>query len=349
MKAIVYERYGSPEVLRLEEVEKPIPQGDRVLVKVCAVSVNAPDWRLMRANPFFARAYSGLFRPKFRTLGSDIAGTVEAIGQRVARLHIGDDVFGDLSSFGFGGFAEYVCVPEKALVRKPSRISFEVAAASPMVGLTALQGLRDHGRVRPGQRVLIAGASGGVGTFAVQVAKLLGAEVTALCSASKMDLARSLGADHVIDYTKDDFTKSGQRYDLIFAVNGFRSIWDYRRVLAPQGTYLMAGGEWPQIRQAMLWGPLVSLFGRQKLGNYVAKATQDDLVYLGELLSAGKLKPVIDRRFPLSAVPDAIRYVEQGHACGKVMINVDGPSAFTHENRVTGARVASAPLVGAMG
>ena len=349
MKAIVYEKYGPPEVLRLAEVEKPSPVGEQVLVRVRAVSVNAPDWRLMSADPFFARVSSGVFRPKRPTLGSDIAGTVEATGEQVEHLHVGDDVFGDLSGFGFGGFAEYVCVTEKALVRKPAAISFEVAAASPMAGLTALQGLRDHGGLRPGQQVLIAGASGGVGTFAVQIAKLLGAEVTALCSASKIDLARSLGADHVIDYTKDDFAKGGVRYDLILAVNGYRSIWDYRHALAPRGRYLMAGGEWPQIRQAMLWGPLVSLFGRKKLGNYMVKATQDDLAYLGELLSAGKLKPVIDRSFPLRALPDAIRYVERGHARGKVIISVDSPRVLAHENQLEGVRVASAQPVGATG
>ncbi|MEK7475234.1 MAG: NAD(P)-dependent alcohol dehydrogenase [Candidatus Coatesbacteria bacterium] len=324
MKAIVYDRYGSADVLHLEEVERPSPKGDQVLVRVCAVSVNAPDWRLMLAMPFPIRLHSGLRRPKFRILGCDIAGVVEAAGPDARQFRAGDEVFGDLAHFGYGGFAEYVCPSEKGLARKPAGVTFEVAAATPMAGTTALQGLRDHGKVRPGQQVLIAGASGGVGTFAVQVAKVLGAEVTAVCRTDKVEMIRSLGADHVIDYTKEDFATSGQRYDLILGVNGFRSIWDYRRALAPKGTYLMAGGEWPQIRQAILWGPLLSLFGSRKLGLAPAAATQKDLACLGEWLEAGKLKPVIDRRYPLSGVPDAMRYVLEGHVRGKVVINVAG-------------------------
>jgi len=323
MKAIVYERYGPPDVLRLEEVAEPQPKGDQVRVKIRAVSVNAPDWRLMRATPLLARAHSGLLRPRFRILGSDISGTVEATGPEATELRVGDEVFGDLSGFGFGGFAERVCPTAKALAIKPASVSFEVAAASPMAGMTALQGLRDHGRVQPGQKVLIAGASGGVGTFAVQVAKLLGAEVTAVCSTSKLELARSLGADRVIDYTKEDFVEGGDRYDVIFAINGFRRISDYRRVLAPRGVYLMAGGEWPQIRQALVWGPLLSLLGPERFGPSATKASQKDLSLLGELLESGKIRPVIDRRYPLSGVPDAIRYVEAGHAAGKVIIDVD--------------------------
>lgn len=323
MKAIVHDEYGSPDVLRLEEVEKPTPKRDQVLVKVRAVSVNAPDWRLMRADPFLARLHTGLLRPGFRTLGCDVAGTVEAAGPEARQLRAGDHVFGDLARFGYGGFAEYVCPSENAFVRKPAGISFEVAAASPMAGLTALQGLRDRGQVRTGQKVLIAGASGGVGTFAVQFAKLLGAEVTAVCSTGKLELVRSLGADRVIDYTKEDFARDAQRYDLVLGINGFRSIWDYRRLLAPRGRYVMLGGDWPQIRQAMAWGPLLSLLGSRKLGPYEAQASQEDLVHLGELLEAGKVHPVIDRRFPLAGVPDAIRYVEEGHARGKVIIEVD--------------------------
>ena len=326
MKAIVYESYGPPDVLRLDEVDEPEPKGDQVRVKIRAVSVNAPDWRLMRATPFLARAHSGLLRPRFRILGCDISGTVEAIGPDAKQFQVGDGVFGDLARFGLGGFAEYVCPTEKALAVKPTSVSFEVAAASPMAGMTALQGLRDHGRVQPGQKVLIAGASGGVGTFAVQVAKLLGAEVTAVCSTSKIELARSLGADRVIDYTKEDFVESGDRYDVIFAINGFRRISDYRRVLAPRGVYLMAGGEWPQIRQALLWGPLLSLLGHQRFGPSVMKASQKDLSFLGELLESGRIRPVIDRRYPLSGVPDAIRYVETGHATGKVIIDVEAGS-----------------------
>jgi len=322
MKAIVYDKYGPPDVLRFTEVPTPQPKGDEVLVRIRAVSVNAPDWRLMRATLFLARAHSGLLRPRFRILGSDVAGTVEATGPGTKELRAGDDVFGDLARFGFGGFAELVCATEKALVRKPASVSFTDAAASPMAGLTSLQGLRDHGRVRPGHKVAIVGASGGVGTFAVQIAKLLGANVTAVCSTSKVDTALALGADRVIDYTKEDFAKSGEWYDVIFAVNGYRSIWDYRRALAPRGVYLMAGGEWPQIRQALLWGPLLSLVGPQRFGLSTPKPSQEDLAYLGELLASGKLRPVIDRHFPLNAVADAIRYVEEGHARGKVMIDV---------------------------
>jgi NADPH:quinone reductase-like Zn-dependent oxidoreductase len=323
MKAIVYDRYGGPDGLRFEEVEKPPPKRDQVLVKICAVSVNAPDWRLMRATPFMARAHSGLLRPKYRILGCDIAGVIEEVGPEAKQFRVGDEVFGDLASFGYGGFAEYVSPAEKALAQKPPGITFEAAAACPMAGMTALQGLRDRAGVRPGHKVLIVGASGGVGTFAVQVARLLGAEVTAVCSTGKADLARSLGADHVIDYTQEDFAKNGQLYDVIFAVNGFRPIRVYQRALAAKGIYLMAGGDWPQIQQAMLWGPLLSVLGSKKLGVCPTQANQTDLTYLGELLEAGKLKPVIDRRFPLSAVADAIRYVEEGHARGKVIINVD--------------------------
>lgn len=327
MKAILYNRYGGPEVLRFEEIQKPTPKGDQVLVKIRSVSINAPDWRLMRATLLVARLYSGLFKPRFPILGSDIAGVVEETGPEARQFRPGDDVFGDLARFGFGGFAEYVCVTEKALERKPSGLTFETAAASPMAGMTALLGLRDHGKVRPGHKVLIVGASGGVGTFAIQVAKLLGAEVTAVCRATKADLARSLGADAVIDYTKEDFAQSGQRYDVIFAVNGLRSIGDYRRSLAPNGVCLIVGGEWPQIRQALLWGPILSLFGNRKLRAFDMKAAPGDLANLGELLESGKLNPVIDRHYPLSAVPDAIRYVEEGHALGKVLITFDPSSA----------------------
>jgi len=322
MKAIVFEHYGSPDVLRLEEVEKPAPKRDQVLVKIHAVSINAPDWRVMRADPWLVRLSTGLFKPNVPILGCDIAGVVEAVGPDAKQFKVGDEVFGDLATFGYGGFAEYVCPSERALARKPAGISFETAVASPMAGLTALQGLRDFGKVRPGQKVLIVGASGGVGTFAVQVAKLLGADVTAVCSTDKADMVRSLGADYVIDYMKEDFTQNGLLYDLIFAVNGYHSIWDYRRSLVPTGTYLMAGGDWPQIRQAMLWGPFLSLLGSKKLGSAPMKASQKDLVYIGELLESGKLEPVIDRRYPLSAVPDAMRYVEEGHARGKIIINV---------------------------
>jgi NADPH:quinone reductase-like Zn-dependent oxidoreductase len=322
MKAVIYTKYGPPEVLQLKDVEKPAPTDYEVLVKIYAASPNAADWRLLRADPFLARFYSGLLRPKYRILGADIAGEVEAVGKNVKQFKPGDEVFGDLANWGWGGFAEYVCVHENALVLKPANISFEAAAAAPMAAITALQGLRDKGRIQPGQTVLINGASGGVGTFAVQISKAFGAEVTAVCSTRNLDMARSLGADHVIDYTQEDFTRTGQRYDLILAANGYHSIFEYRRALSPGGTYVMTGGSIAQMFQAMLLGPLISMIGNKKMGNLIAKANQKDLAFLKELLNAGKVKPVIDRRYTLNEVPEALRYLEEGHAKGKVVITV---------------------------
>jgi NADPH:quinone reductase-like Zn-dependent oxidoreductase len=317
MKAIVYTKYGSPDVLQLKEIEKPTPQDNQVLVKVQAASLNAYDWHMMRAKPFLVRFMGGgLLKPKNTILGADMAGRVEAVDGNAKQFHPGDEVFGP----GRGSFAEYVCAPENALALKPANISFEEAAAVPMAAITALQGLRDKGRIQPGQKVLIHGASGGVGTFAVQIAKLFGAEVTAVCSPRNLDMARSLGADHVIDYTREDFTKKEQRYDLILAANGDRSISDYRRALSPKGIYVMAGGSTAQIFQAMLLAPWISLMGSKKMGGVSAKRSQKDLVFLKELLEAGKIKPVIDRRYPLSEVAQAIRYLEEGHAQGKVVI-----------------------------
>ncbi len=322
MKAIVYSRYGSPDELRLEEVPRPRPEGDQVLVEIHAGSIDAPDWRLLRSKPFLVRAHSGWLRPKYTILGCDIAGVVVAVGPRATQLRVGDEVFGDLALHGYGGFAEYVCPTERALVQKPVGVSFETAAASGMVATSALQGLRDYAHVVPGEEVLVVGASGGLGTFAVQVAKVLGAKVTAVCSTGKIELARALGADRVIDYTQEDFLAGPTRYDVIFAVNGYRPIGEYRRALAPEGRYVAAGGAWPQIREALLLGPLLSLVGRKKLGSAPARATQEDLRYVGGLLESGKLRAVIDRRYPLRQVPDAIRYVEEGHALGKVVIQV---------------------------
>lgn len=324
MRAIVYNSYGPSDVLQLKDVEKPTPKGNEVLVKVFAASVNAADWRMMRADPFLVRLYAGLSKPtRFQTLGADIAGRVEAVGKSVRQLHPGDEVFGDVFASGFGGFAEYKCANECELVLKPANISFEEAAAVPLAALTALHGLRDKGQIQLGQRVLINGASGGVGTFAVQLAKYFGAEVTAVCSTGKVELARSLGADHVIDYTREDFTRSGMQYELIFAANGNRSIFDYRRVLSPKGAYVMAGGNTGQLFQALLLGPLISLFGKQRMGSLTSTPNQKDLQFMKELLESGKIKPVIDRRYPLSEVPEAIRYVEEGHAKGKVVIVVE--------------------------
>jgi len=323
MKAIIYTKYGSPDVLEFKEVEKPTPKDDEVLVKVHAASLNAADWHLLRGKPFLVRLMGfGLLKPKNKILGADMAGRVEAVGRNVKQFQPGDEVFGEISECGFGAFAEYVCAPENALALKPASMAFDEAAAVPLAALTALRGLRDKGQIQPGQKVLINGASGGVGTFAVQIAKSFGAEVTAMCSTRNLDKARSIGADQVIDYTQDDFTKSGQRYDLILAANGYHSIWDYKRALSPKGIYVMVGGSMAQMYQAMFLGPLISKTGSKKMGFLLQKSNQEDLVFMRELLEAGKVVSVIDRRYPLSEVPEAIRYLEEGHARGKVVITM---------------------------
>src|SRR5438876_11095417 len=321
MKAIVYTHYGPPDVLKLEEVQKPVPQDDEVLVHVHAASVNAGDCFGLRGK---ARLMGfGLLKPKHTILGSDIAGRVEAVGRNVTQFQTGDEVFLNTAKYGFGGFAEYVSVPETAVVLKPTTLSFEEAAAVPQAALTALQGLRDKGHIQKGQQVLINGAGGGVGTFAVQLAKAFGADVTAVCSTRNVDIVRSIGADHVIDYTQEDFTKNGQRYDLILAVNGYHSISAYKRALHPEGVYVMTGGSNAQLFQAMLLGPLVSRTGRQKMGNSAHKPNKKDLNFMKELLEADKVTPVIDRRYPLGETAEALRYLEEGHARGKVVITVD--------------------------
>jgi len=323
MKAIVYHNYGSPDVLQLEEVQKPVPQDNEVLVKVLAASAAAGDWHLLRAKPFLARFVYGLLKPKHTILGAAVAGQVETVGRNVTQFQPGDEVFGDLSACGFGAFAEYVSVPENALALKPTRLTFEEAATVPVSAVAALQGLRNQGHIQPGQKVLINGASGGVGTFAVQIAKSFGAEVTAVCSTDKMELMRSIGADHVIDYTQEDFTQNGQHYDLILAANGYHPISAYQRSLSPQGIYVMTGGSTAQMFQAMLLGPWLSRKGSQKMGNLLAKPNLRDLIFMKELLEADKVTPVIDRRFPLQDVADAIRYLEAGHARGKVAITIE--------------------------
>ncbi len=320
MKAFVYTKYGSPDVLQLQEVEKPTPKDDEVLIRVQAVSINAYDWHFLSADIFLIRMVGGFMRPKNPILGADIAGRVEAVGSAVKQFQPGDEVFGDI---GGGGLAEYVCARENLLVRKPTRMTFEEAAAAPMSALTALQGLRDEGQIQPGQKVLINGASGGVGTFAVQLAKAFGAEVTAVCSTRNLDTARSIGADHVIDYTQEDFTKGQQRYDLIFAANGYHPISAYQRALTPKGIYVMAGGKFGQLFEALLMGRWMSKAGGQKMGPLSAKTKQSDLVTIKEFLEAGKIRPVIDRRYPFSAVPEAFRYFGEGHARGKVVITFD--------------------------
>ena len=316
MKAMVYTKFGSPDVLRLQEVEKPAPKDHELLIRVRAASANPYDWRHLRADPFFIRFMGGgLFRPKHRILGADIAGQVEAVGREARQFKPGDDVFGDGS---YGGYAEYVCVDEKKVALKPASLSFEEAAASPMAGLTALQGLRDKGRIWAGQKVLINGASGGVGTFAVQIARSFGAEVTGVCSTGKMDLVRSLGADQVVDYKREDVTTTGERYDLIFDVAAFRSVKKYRRILAAGGIYVLAGGSMARILQLML----LSKTGAKNMTFLAARVSQEDLRTLSDLLSAGKVKSVIDRCYPLEETAKAIRYLEDGHARGKVVITV---------------------------
>ncbi len=320
MKAIVCTKYGPPlDVLQFKEVEKPTPTDDQVLVKVQAASINISDLAPIRG-VFLARLLgTGLRRPKRTRIGADIAGQVEAVGINVKQFQPGDKVFGDAS----GGFAEYACAREDLLVLKPANVTFEEAATVGVAAISALQGLR-AGQIQPGQKVLVNSASGGVGTFAVQIAKSFGTEVTAVCSPKNLDNARSMGADHVIDYTQEDFTRNGQTYDLILAVNGYHPILDYRRALSPKGICVVLGGKLPQIFQALLWGPLISKTGSKKLGFMgIAKLNQKDLVLLKELLEAGKVKPLIDRRYPLSETAEAMQYLEEGHAQGKVVITVE--------------------------
>ncbi len=324
MKAILQTKYGPPEVLQLKEVEKPTPKDDEVLVKVHAASVNTADWYIMKGEPFLVRIMDGgILKPKHKIPGSDIAGHVEAIGRNVKQFQPGDDVFGNLSSYGQSGFAEYVCAPENALALKPDNISFEETAAIPLAAVTALQAIRDKGQIRSGQKVLINGASGGVGTFAVQIAKSFGAEVTAVTSTNKLDMAHSIGADHVIDYTQEDFTKSGQHYDLIIAANGYHPIFDYKRALSSRGIYVMIGGSLSQMFQAILLGPWISMTGSKKMSTVSLRPNQKDLVFMKELLETGKVVPVIDRHYTLREVPDALRYLEEGHARGKIVITVE--------------------------
>lgn len=320
MKAIVRETYGSPDVLRLADVPLPGVGDDDVLVSVRAASANAGDWHLLRGTPLPFRLVAGLRTPKFRIIGTDIAGRVEAVGRTVTRFRIGDEVFGELSRCGFGAYAEFAAAPERALALKPAHLSFEEAATLPTAGCTALQGLR-KARIERARHVLIHGASGGVGTFAVQIAKALGADVNAVCSTRNVDLVRAIGADHVIDYTRDDFATDGRRYDAILATNGDRSIWDYRRALTATGAYAMTGGSNRQLTEALLFGPLLSM-GRQSFGNVLVTPSQADLLTLARLYDGGTTRPVIDRRFALSDVPDAIRYVEDGHAKGKVVVTI---------------------------
>jgi NADPH:quinone reductase-like Zn-dependent oxidoreductase len=316
MKAMVYEKFGPPDVLQLQEVDKPVPKDNEILIKVRAASVNAYDWRHVSADPFMIRLMgAGFLKPKHRILGADVAGQVEAVGAAVTQFKPGDEVLGD---GGYGGFAEYACVDENRFVLKPANLTFEEAAAVPMAGLTALQGLRDKGQIRAGQKVLINGASGGVGTFAVQIAKSFGTEVTGVCSTAKMDLVRSIGADRVIDHTQVDVTGSDQKYDLIFDIAAYRSVSKYKRILSSGGTYVLAGGSFARILQLML----MSITGAKNMGFMVARVDQKDLLFILELMNAGKVRSIIDKRYPLSETAEALRYVQEGHARGKVVITV---------------------------
>jgi NADPH:quinone reductase-like Zn-dependent oxidoreductase len=320
MKAIVRHRYGSPDVLELVDLEKPGPSDEEVLVRVRASSVNPAEWHGMRGL-LVGRPMSGLRKPKEPRLGTDFAGVVEAVGAGRTDFAPGDEVFGGRT----GAFAEYVCV-KNAIAPKPANATFEQAAAVPIAGLTALQGLRDHGQLQPGQHVLINGASGGVGTFAVQIAKALGAEVTAVCSTRNVEQARSLGADHVIDYTQEDFTKSDQRYDVLLEIDGSRSWREYKRVLKPEAIFVLVGSSkknrllGPAGHLARMW--LASRRSKQKMVFFIAKLTPDDLLVMKELIEAGKVTPVVERTYPLSETAEALRYLGEGHARGKIVITV---------------------------
>jgi NADPH:quinone reductase-like Zn-dependent oxidoreductase len=330
MKAAVYTRYGPPDVVQIVDVEKPVPKDNEVLIRVRAASVNPYDWHFMRGMPYLLRMLAGLRQPKDKRLGVDVAGRVEIAGRNITRFKLGDEVFG----LARGAFAEYACASEPKLALKPNNVTFEQAASMPIAGLTALQGLRrgglgDKGQIQPARKVLINGAAGGVGTFAVQIAKSFGAEVTGVCSTRNVDMVRSIGADHVIDYTKEDFTKSGQRFDLILDCIANHSLSAFRQVLSPKGSYIMVGaadggGRWMLGLLARLLQALVlSWFVGQKLVMIGAKPTKEDLGILGELTKTGKVTPVIDRRYRLSEVPEAIRYLEEGHARGKVIITLE--------------------------
>jgi NADPH:quinone reductase-like Zn-dependent oxidoreductase len=321
---MVTTRYGPPNVLQLREIAIPVPAEDEVLIKLYASSVNPLDSYMVGGPLFFLPTIGRLLKPKHKIAGADIAGQVQSVGKDVKQFQVGDEVFGgSFGRKGLGGFAEYVCASQDGLARKPANLSFEDAAAVPVAGITALQGLRDHGGIQRGQKVLIDGASGGVGTFAVQIAKSFGAEVTAVCSPRNVNTARSIGADHVIDYTLEDFTQSGLHYDLILGANAHHSIFDYRRALSPGGVFVMVGGGLLRILQAALLDPLLSRVGSKKMRFFIAKMNTKDLVFLKDLLESRTIAPVIDRRYPLSEVAAALRYLQQGHAQGKVVITVE--------------------------
>lgn len=314
MKAIVYSKFGSPDVLRLVDIDKPVPKAGEILIKVQAVSVNAYDWRHIRADPFLIRFMGGgIIKPKHPILGADIAGLVEECGKNAKLFKPGDKVFGECA---YGGFAEYVCVDEKRLVSKPKSLSFEEAAAAPMAALTALQGLRDNGKIREGQKVLINGASGGVGSYAVQIAKSFNAEVTGVCSTSKTDFVRSLGADHVIDYNKEDISQIDEKFDLIFDIAAYKSFSHYKKILKPGGEYVVAGGSISRIFQTMF----KSMLGAKNIGIMVASINQADMLEIKRLLESGRIKSMVDKTYPLKETAKAVSYLENGHVRGKVVV-----------------------------
>jgi NADPH:quinone reductase-like Zn-dependent oxidoreductase len=321
MKAIVHTKYGSPDVLRLKEIERPNPKDNEVLIKVQAVSVNRSDWENLTGSPLYGR-FGGLLRPRHQILGSDIAGRVDIVGRKVRRFQPGDEVFGDVS-FPMGGFADYACALEKTLTLKPAGLTFEEAAAIPQGAVIALQGIRNKGQVKPGQKVLINGAGGGAGMFALQLAKLYGAEVTGVDNTNKLDFMHSLGADHVVDYTQEDFTKNGQQYDLILDVVANRSVFAYKRALSHNGSYFAVGGSVSTLFQILLLGPWIRRTSGKKIRILAVQPSLEDLVQVTELCEAGKVVPVIDRRFSLSEVPEALRYLGEGHVKGKVVIIVE--------------------------
>jgi NADPH:quinone reductase-like Zn-dependent oxidoreductase len=320
MKAIVYARYGPPEALQLKEVAQPTLKDDEVLIKVHAVSVNRSDWEGLRGKPLYARI-GGLLRPRQQRLGSDIAGRVEVAGTNVSRFQPGDEVFGDILP-RMGGFAEYVCARESALALKPASMTFEEAAAIPQAAVIALQGIRDKGHVQPGQKVLINGAGGGAGTFAVQLAKMYGAEVTGVDNTGKLDFMRSLGADHVIDHTREDFTKNGEQYDLILDIVAHRSVFAYKRALRSNGSYFLAGGSVATMLQILLVGPWIRGTTGKKIRILAVRPNIEDVHIMKDLIEAGKVTPIFDKTYPLSEVPEAIGYVGEGQAQGKVVITV---------------------------
>ncbi|WP_316570396.1 NAD(P)-dependent alcohol dehydrogenase [Neobacillus sp. YIM B06451] len=322
MKAIVCSKYGAPDVLEVKEVEKPVPKDNEVLVKVHAASINYGNLVLLKGEPFLARFAFGLLKPKYPIPGGDISGRVEAVGKDVKLFKPGDEVFGDLSGSGWGGYAEYVAAPEDAFASKPANLSFEEAAAVPMAGVTALQSLRDKGKIRRGHKVLINGASGGVGTFAVQIAKSFGAEVTGVCSTRNIERVRAIGADHAIDYTKENFTRGTERYDLIIGANGNHPVSAYKRNLNPNGIFVHVGGAGAQMAQTMLLGPWISMAGSRKIKSFLQRPNQKDLYFMKELLETEKVRPVIDRHYALDEISDAFSYFAEGHAQGKVVITM---------------------------